>query len=182
MPNYWVNAQEGTMVMSWPVASKTAQVEIKADPVLKEQAAAMSEKEGDYFLHVLDARSGTLKGRLLVETGKGSFRISNVFAANDWVIISDSTNRVLVYSLTNGAQKGRLFGNRAAIGKATGLMCVENVSGQLTVYDLASMEKRDQFTFTHPVSLASFSQDGKRLFVLTANQTAYVLDVAKAVK
>lgn len=166
------------MVMSWPVASKTAQAEIKADPVLKEQLAAMKEKEGDYFLQVIDARTGVLKGRLLVETGKGSFRIGSVFATNDLVIIADSTNRVLIYSLANGAQKGRLFGSRSAISKAANLICVENERGQLTIYDLASLEKRDQFTFTHPVSLALFSQDGKKLFAMTSNQTAYVLDVS----
>ena len=59
-------------------------------------------------------------------------------------------------------------------------MCVENERGKLAVYDLASLEKRDEFTFTHPVSLTSFSQDGKRLFVLTANQAVYVLDVSGA--
>ncbi|MGH9799737.1 MAG: hypothetical protein ACRD82_05180, partial [Blastocatellia bacterium] len=182
IPRYWVSSQEGTMVMSWPVASKTAQAEIKADPVLKEQLAAMKEKEGDYFLQVLDARTGAVKGRVLIETGKGSFRISNVFAANEWVIITDSTNRVLIYSLANGAQKGRLFGSRAAVSQASNLICIENERGQLTVYDLASLEKRDQFTFTHPVSLAMFSQDGKKLFALTSNQTAYVLDVSGIVK
>ncbi len=178
VPRYWISSQEGTMVMSWPVASKTAQTEIKADPVLKEQLAAMKEKEGDYFLQVIDARTGTLKGRLLVETGKGSFRIGSVFATNDLVVIADTTNRVLIYSLANGAQKGRLFGSRSAISKAANLICVENERGQLTVYDLASLEKRDQFTFTHPVSLALFSQDGKKLFAMTSNQTAYVLDVS----
>jgi WD40 repeat protein len=182
LPRYWVSSQEGTMVMSWPLASKTAEAEIKNDPVLKEQMAAMKEKEGDYFLQVLDARTGTLKGKLLIETGKGSFRISDVFAAGDWVVIADTQNRMLVYSLANGTQLGRTFGSRAAVGKATGLMCVENERGQLAVYNLASMQKRDQFSFTHPVSLVSFSQDGKRLFVLTANQTAYVLDVAGAAK
>lgn len=182
LPDYWVSSQEGTMVMSWPVSSKTAQSEIKNDPALKEQLAAMKEKEGDYFLQILDASTGNIKGRLLVETGKGSFRIANVFAANEWVVITDTQNRVLIYSLTNGVQKGRLFGNRAAISKATGLITVENEAGKLTVYDLATLEKRDQFTFTHPVSLATFSQDGKKLFVLTANQTAYVLDVARIAK
>jgi len=48
----------------------------------------------------------------------------------------------------------------------------------LTVYDLNSMEKRDQFTFSSPISLTRFSPDGQSLFVLTANQTAYVLDMS----
>src|SRR5262245_13173325 len=150
----------------------------------------MKEQEGDYFLQVLDAKTGAVKGKLLVETGKGSFRIASAFAAGDYVVIADARNRVLVYSLSTGEQKGRVFGSRAVVGgvggksggpsagRSAGLMCVENERGKLAVYDLASLEKRDEFTFTHPVSLTSFSQDGKRLFVLTANQAVYVLDVS----
>ena len=84
---------------------------------------------------------------------------------------------MLIYSLSSGEQKGKVFGDRAALSAATNLLCVENERGQVTVYDLKTMEKRDTFTFASPVSLAQFSDDGKSLFVLTANQTAYVLDM-----
>jgi hypothetical protein len=50
--------------------------------------------------------------------------------------------------------------------------------GKLAIYDLASLEKRDEFAFTRPVSLSWFSQDGKKLFLLTANQSVYVLNAA----
>jgi beta-barrel assembly-enhancing protease len=192
-PRYWVDPREGTMVLSWPVASKYAREAIKSDAELTKRLAAMKEQEGDYFLQVLDAKSGATKGKLLVETGKGSFRIANVFAAGDHVVIADTQNRLLVYSLLTGEQKGRVFGSRAVVGgsngksggqsagqaagQTAGLMCVENERGKLAIYDLASLEKRDEFTFTHPVSLTSFSQDGKKLFVLTANQAVYVLNV-----
>jgi Peptidase family M48 len=184
-PRYWVEPREGTMVLSWPMASKYARDEIKSDAELTKRMAAMKEQEGDYFLQVVDAKTGAVKGKLLVETGKGSFRIARAFAAGDYVVIADTQNRVLVYSLSTGEQKGRVFGSRAvvgvggqSVGQSAGLMCVENERGKLAVYDLASLEKRDEFTFTHPVSLTSFSQDGKRLFVLTANQAVYVLDVS----
>lgn len=48
----------------------------------------------------------------------------------------------------------------------------------MTLYDLASMEKRDEFTFSNAVEFARFSADGKALFVLSANQTVYLLDVS----
>jgi peptidase M48-like protein len=188
-PDYWVEPREGTMVLSWPMASKYARGEIKSDAGLANRLETMKEQEGDYFLQVLDAKTGATKGKLLVETGKGSFRIARAFAAGDYVVITDTQNRVLVYSLSTGEQKGRVFGSRAVVGgvdgksggqsagQSAGLLCVENERGKLAVYDLASLEKRDEFTFTHPVSLTSFSQDGKRLFVLTANQAVYVLNV-----
>ena len=133
-------------------------------------------------MQTLDAQTGRTTGKLLVETGKGSFRIADVFVAGEWLVIADTENRVLVYALKDGEQKGKFFGNRPAVSKASNLLSVENESGQLTVYDLSTMERRDQFTFSGPVSLTQFSPDGRRLFVLTANQTAYVLNLAPAAK
>ncbi|MEW6128832.1 MAG: M48 family metalloprotease [Acidobacteriota bacterium] len=176
-PTVWVNGREEMMVLSWATSTKFAQDEIKKDAELEKKADAMKEKEGDYFLQILDAKTGDVKGRLLIETGKGSFRITNVFAAQDWVVISDSQNRVLVYSLSANEQKGKVFGGRATLSKAAGLLCVENQEGQLSLYDLATMEKRDQLNFSSPLSLTAFSADGKKLFVLTGNQIAYVFDV-----
>jgi hypothetical protein len=166
------------MVLSWGLSAEAAKAEIKNDPRLAQQLAAMKEKEGDYFLKVLDARTGEDRARLLIETGKGSFRITDAFATGDWVVISDNANRVLVYSLATGEAKLRVFGGRAAASAASNLMCVENEPGQLTVYDLVSMERRDEFTFSSPVAMHSFSPDGKRLFVLTKSQMVYSLEVS----
>jgi hypothetical protein len=177
-PDVWIDTPDATMVLAWAVSTNAAKAEIKSDPALSQQLAMMREKEGDYFLQVLDARTGKDMGHLLIETGKGSFRISEVFAVKNWVVIGDTQNRVLIYSLSTGEQKGKMFGGRASVGQASGLLCVENEQGQLTVYDLASMEKRDQFIFPGPVALTRFSSDGKSLFVLTKSQTAYVLDVS----
>ena len=55
-----------------------------------------------------------------------------------------------------------------------------NERGQLTVYDLTTLQPRDQFNFANPIVLTKFSEDGQKLFVLTANQTAYVLDMKEA--
>jgi hypothetical protein len=176
-PRVWVDPVGDVMVLAWAVKSNWAKSEIKSDPKLAQRLSAMKEKEGDYLLQTVDARTGRQTGALLVETGKGSFRVAGVAAAGDLLLISDTENRVLVYSLADGEQKGRFFGGRPAASKAAGLLSVENERGQLAVYDLATMAKRDQFTFASPVSLARFSPDGKRLFVLTADQTAYVLNM-----
>jgi WD40 repeat protein len=180
-PRTWISSNHETAALLWDVTDEAAKTEIRNDARLSQQLTAMNEKEGDYFLEILDLRNGAPLGKLLIETGKGSFRLSTVFAAGDWVIISDTQNRVLVYSLKTGEMKGRVFGSFATVSPVAGLLCVENESGQLTVYSLETMEKRDQFTFSSPVSLIRFSQDGRRLFVLTSNQVAYQLDVSSLV-
>ena len=181
-PRAWIAPGNQTMALLWSVTTDAAKSEIGADPRLTQTLARMKEKEGDYFLKIVDAQSGNEIGKLLIETGKGSFRVANIFAVGDSVIVTDTRNRVLVYSLKTGEQKGRVFGAYAAVSSASKLLCVENESGKLAVYDLETMEKRDEFIFTRPISMLRFSQDGKRLFVLTVAQTVYILDVSSIAK
>ncbi|HEX8150832.1 MAG TPA: M48 family metalloprotease [Pyrinomonadaceae bacterium] len=180
-PRVFVDEYAGTMVFSWNVKSDHAKAEIKADPRLKERLAAMGEKEGDYFIQTVEAKTGKPVSTLLVETGKGSFRIDDMFAAGDWLVVSDTSKRVLLYSLATGEQKGKFFGRAPAVSKEAGLLSVETGRGELTLFDLATGERRDRFDFAAPVSLAHFSDDGKRLLVLTADQTVYLLDLTAKV-
>ena len=181
-PRVWIAPGNHTMAMLWSLTTDAAKAEISADPQLTRSLAKMKEKEGDYFLKIVQAQTGKEIGKLLIETGKGSFGVSNIFAAGDSVIVTDTRNRVLVYSLKTGEQKGRVFGAYATVSPASKLLCVENESGKLAVYDLETMEKRDEFIFTRPISMLRFSQDGKRLFVLTVAQTVYILDVSPLAK
>ncbi len=62
------------------------------------------------------------------------------------------------------------------LSTAAGILAVENELGQIDVYDLKPLEKRNLLTFPYCISAWSCSADGKRLFVLTANQLAYIFD------
>lgn len=180
-PWFWVAPRDNTITLVWAARSKAASAAIKENPVLQRQMKALKEKEGDYLIRTLDLKTGKPLGELMLETGKGSFRIKEVFTSRDWVVVGDTENRVLVYSLADGRQVGKVFGKRPRISVAGNLLAVDSDEGVLTIYDLATFEKREQFTFPSPVSMARFSPDGKRLFVLTANQTVYQLDVSSLV-
>ncbi len=179
-PSTFLEPTGNTAVLMWPAGAATVRDETRKDAALSKNLSALKEKEGDYFLQVLDAATGTARGALFLETGKGSFDVDDVFVAKDWVVIADSQNRVLVYALSTGAQAGHVFGSRVSIGAAAGLLCVENGPGRLRLYDLATLRLRDEFTFAHAVSMSAFTPDGRRLLVLTADQVAYVLDVSGA--
>src|SRR6185295_18177380 len=124
----------------WPGSRRRRDFATRHNPRLTQTLAKMKEKEGDYFIKIVDAQSGNEVGKLLIETGKRSFRVENIFAAGDSVIVTDTQNRVLVYSLKTGEQKGRVFGAYATVSPASKLLCVENESGKLAVYDLETME------------------------------------------
>jgi WD40 repeat protein len=177
VPLYWGDAQDGTLTLAWAVTSTTARDILKSDAALSQRLAGMGDKAGDYLLQVLEMKTGKVLGQLLIETGKGAFRVDEITTAGDWVVVSDTQNRVLVYSLSAGQLKQRFFGDRAVVNAGEGLLCVENEPGQLIIYDLNTGEKRDEFSFSSPVSLIQFAE-GKRLFILTANQTAYLLSIA----
>lgn len=181
-PRVWLTPVNQTMALVWDVSTEAAKAEISSDPRLTQILARMKEKQGDYFLKIIDAQNGKEIGKLLIETGKGSFRASSIFAVGDSVLLTDNRNRVLVYSLKTGELKGRVFGGYAAVSESMKLLCVENERGKLAVYDLESMEKRDELTFPTRISMLRFSQDGRRLFVLTREQTVYVLDVSSLAK
>jgi len=94
----------------------------------------------------------------------------------DWLIASATGNQVLTYSMASGQEKGHFFGTHPAASR-NGLLALDSESGQLSVYDMKNSQLRQQYSFSDPVSLKAFSLDGSRLFVMTASQTAYILDL-----
>jgi hypothetical protein len=175
-PAVWARPDDGTLALGWSVDSAHVKAELKADPTLRSRMPPRPNAS-DTYVQVVDVATGKPLGRFVVDTGAGSFHVANAFAAGDWAIVEDTEHRTLVYSLASGQLKGRLFGGDAEVSAARGLAYVQNEPGQLVLYDLATMERRDALIFSSPVATMRFSADGTRFFVLTGAQEAYVLDV-----
>jgi hypothetical protein len=178
-PRFGLNRAHETLTLVWALQSKAAKNIIKADAALSAKLATMQEKDGDYFFQIVEPKTGKITGQFLLETGEGSFSIANVFAAGDNLIISDTANRILIYSISKGTLRQRFFGGQAAVNPSENMIAIENEPGQMVIYDLESGTEREKLYFGKQISFAQFSADGKRLFVLTANQTAFVLDATK---
>ena len=138
----------------------------------------MGNKDDDYLIEIVDAFARKKVGTLLVETGKGSFDIESGISEANWLILRDSHNRVLAYSINDGQLGQRFFGANVAINPVASQIVVENHPGELTLYDLNSGDSQGRFVLKNRAAFARFSLDGKRLFVLTENQTAYAFDLA----
>jgi hypothetical protein len=52
-----------------------------------------------------------------------------------------------------------------------------NGRGHLLVYDLQGLKQIDDLYFANPITAHNFSGDGKRLFVLTNDQTAFEFEL-----
>jgi len=177
-PQAWIDYRQNTASLAWEITEEAARDEIKNDPVLSQKLTRLKEKEGDYLVKVLNMRDGSELGKLVIETGKGSFRLRQVYASGDWVMVADTENRILLYSLKSGELKGRVFGDYATVSPDGKLLCVTNETGKMNLYRLADMQNLEQFVFASSVSVVDFTEDGKRLVVLTSNQTAHVFDIS----
>lgn len=179
-PTLWVDATNETMVLGWGVTEEMAKAEIKRDNRLSKQLRAIKEKGLVYLYQILNASTGQQRGSILFDTEQGSLYVGYVIATNDSVVAVTSEGRICVYSLPSGEKRTEIAGTYATVARNANLLCVKSKKSQLTIYDLATLKERDQFTFSSPVAVARFSDDGKRLFVLTQSQTAYVLDLSSA--
>ena len=82
-----------------------------------------------------------------------------------------------MHSLSTGQQLGRVFGVYATVTAPGKLLAVENAAGQVTIYDLPSMQKRDEIAFGGEVVYQRFTPDGKLLLVVTDDHLARLIDV-----
>jgi len=179
MPSLSLDTHEGNLLFSWQVEEDSAKDEIKSSPALQARLAAIHDRRTTNLIEVVDAKTGSVKGSLLIDTGKGSFKVERAYAIGDWIVISDSHARTLVYSLKSGEQKVALPGNRSILSQAAGIQIIENETGKLDIYNLGSFDRRGQLVFSSPISMFDFDKDGTRLLVLTKGQTLYTFDASR---
>lgn len=178
-PGYFFDEFSGRLIFYWTLGSDVGKARLKEDPALASRSKAMGNKDDDYLLEIVDAFAGKTMGTILLETGKGSFHIKHGFSEGDWLVLRDSDNRVLVYSINSGELRHRFFGAEAAVNPVQPQIVVQNYPGELTVYDLATGDSQGRLVFNRDTVLTRFSLDGKRLFVLTAEQIAYAFEIDK---
>jgi len=160
------------VLLGWPVWSMAAHDEMKQFPDLKGAA----ERE-DMFYELVDIKSNSAAGKLVVKTNKDSFRVKSAAFDGEWVAFAVSGDRVILYSMASGKELGHVFGSAPAVSNAGGVYAVSSSESGVLVYGLADSKLRREYRFPVSIAFKKFSTDGKRLFVLTRDQTAYVLDL-----
>src|SRR5947209_4695801 len=177
VPTYALNrASKNIVAISTADQVKDA---IRSDPKLADQLAGMtkhSERGQIYYFEVLDAATGKRVGHMLCDTGKGSFLASKVQADGDVVVMTDSEGRLLLYSLTDGHQIAHFVGRYVTHSPANGMVVMRKGPSELHLISSAG-ENVFQRQFSAPIAMAAFSEDGKRLLVLTDDQKYRILNV-----
>src|SRR5262249_51624931 len=152
----------------------------KENPGLSAALNAINNKRDAYIVEAFDVTTGKPMGAVLVDTGKLSFRVKWAITIDDIVLVADSLNRTLVYSLQSGQQRGRVPGYVWAISRKGNRMLVEMGQGLAEVYDTASLQPLIHYSFPVRLSDAKFTEDGSTLLVLTSDQNVYQLNTDAA--
>ena len=172
----WLTPVSDALVIGWFADLPAGQTRIRDDPALRSRVK-LGDVKGDYVLDVIDAAAGTDRGRVYVETGRGSFAIRSATVNGDRLFVTDTLGRVLQYSISTGELRGYAFGETPIASEVAGLLAVSAGAGRVVIYDLNTMRRRTEMTFSRDVVLTAFSPSGVRMFVLTADQVAYVVTV-----
>lgn len=165
------DTENDTALLRWRVSQTAARKELKGFSELNRRA----EKD-DYLCEILDARTGNVLSPLILKTNNGSLRYLRTVATQKWAVAQAAGDQIINFALPSGEEQGHFFGANPVIS-AGGLLAFDSSKWEVTVYDLASSEPRQQYTFAQPVVCKMFSADGKRLLVFTADQTVYLFDV-----
>lgn len=171
--------QGSRLVLGWRAQSDGAREAAGHFPTAKQILKKAKLDEHDTFFEVLDARSGKPLGGVLVQVGNHASSFDAAFSEGDTLFLLKDGMRVSLYSLSEGALKAKLVGDKPAANGVSNLLALNEGGGKLALYDALTGAKLDQLLFPNEIAYSHFSEDGKRLFVLTQYQLAFVLDVSE---
>lgn len=147
----------------------------KENPSLSNMLNTIDAKRDAYLIQAFEATTGKQLGSVLVDTGKLSFKVTRAVTVGDTVLVADSQDRILIYSLKSGGQRGKVLGHIWAASPNGDRMLVGLDHGVAEMYDTNSLQVLSHFGFPSRISDAEFTLDGAKLMVLTADQTVYQL-------
>lgn len=177
-PNVRKSPESDWLSMVLPLNSDETKQQEKKDPALAAELKRVSNKDSGRLVQIVSAEDGKLQAEFAVDTGNGSFRIQQALPAGKWVVLADNENRALVYSI-DGRLIGTLFGTRPTVSGSADVLALDSQARTLAIYDLATLTKREDLTFSSPVVFYQFVDNGSKLFAATDDQTAYLLAISR---
>jgi hypothetical protein len=171
VPEFIVEPERGRVILRWAISDAAVQDEIKHYPQLADAGAAARKQPSGAFIEILNLSDGAVLHATVLENGWGT----KILTAGERLIVSHP-GYMEVFSLAGGRKEGEIPGWPDVVSLTGELLSVrDDASNELEIYDLQSREKLDSYTFPADVNFDQFSDDAKRLLVLTSDQTAYLL-------
>lgn len=178
-PEFSFDEFSGRLILYWRLGSDAGKAKLKETTELQAKADALGNKSDDYLVEVVDAFVQKTAGLMLLETGKGSFDVGAGLSEGNWLVLHDSENRVLVYSIKDGELRHRFFGGTTAINVKRNQIAVENFPGEVTLYNLDTGDRQANFVVNGSAAFVRFNLAGDKMFILSDAQSAYAFDLNK---
>lgn len=172
VPSVFIDPRAGLLIFASGVSAKSANS--SATDQVQAQVSWPDAKKSVYEIQIVDLISGKKIRDIHIDSGKFSFAIRDIGATRDFLTVADSENRVQLYSMATGQQIGIVFGGPAYLSSGN-TMSVVTQKGKIALYECAALKKLKEYDFPSAAIYSQLSNDGHRLVVLTADQTAYLL-------
>ncbi|CAN5623901.1 hypothetical protein BH10ACI3_BH10ACI3_16440 [soil metagenome] len=179
VPRYSFDAYSGRLILYWRLATDEGKARLAESRELSKQADELGDKLDDYMIEVIDAFAEKTIGKMLLETGKGSFSVYYGSSEGNWLAVNDSEGRVLVYSLNDGTLRHRFFGTRAVLSPSRDMIAIVNNSGDVSLYGLLDGERKERYRLNGNPIFVRFNLKSDRLFLLSDRQVGYAIDLQK---
>ncbi len=168
--------QGSRLVLGWKANTDSANRIAKRFPGSKVAYKNQKPKDVDSFFEILDALTGNTVGGVLVQFGSGPANFDSAFSCGNALFLIKDQFRIALFDLQTGLLMARLRGRHPAANAAAKLL-VADEGAKLSFYDLTTGAKLGDRKFSDDIAYTRFSEKGDRLFVLTAHQETFVLDV-----
>jgi WD40 repeat protein len=175
-PAYTTNFGGPELIFSWLLKSPGGKAELKAQPALAAQAAAIKDKDSARLIEIVDNLTGKLLGEAVVEVPQEYIGVGGVNRVADLLYVTSDDNRTMVYSLDTAKQLRQIFGQVVAADPASKRICTANRRDEIVVYDSEGIELA-HFTLGSPIRFARFRQNGTRLILMTADQKIRTMEI-----
>ena len=175
-PVVYTDPQGDRIVLGWGARTPGGKEAADHSATAKNLMKQVKVTDHDSVFEVLDARSGKTVAAAFVQTAGGADTFDSAFSEGDWLVLEKGGQSVSVISLSTGSQVAQDAGNAPAISAEAGLVSFSGDAGHFTIADLKTPGQKREYTFPSRVAYSHFSADGKRLLVMTDDQTVYLLD------
>jgi hypothetical protein len=174
---------QGTrIVLGWRANTGSAHHVAKQFPGARAAYKSQKLKEHDAFFEALDAATGTSLGGVLVQFGSGPASFDSAFSVGNDLFLVKDLYRISVFNLKVGNILARLRGLHLAVGDSAKMFALDDGAGKLSLYSLETAARIAERPLPDRVAYLRFSEDGKRLLVLTAHQEVFVLDLQRTIQ
>lgn len=177
-PVVYTDPQGDRIVLGWGARTPGGKEAADRSATTRNLMKQVKVTDHDAVFEVLDARSGKTIATAFLQTPGGADSFDSVFSEGDWLVIEKGGQTITVLSLSTGEQVAQETGNAPAVSAEAGLLSFAGDAGRFTVIGLKAPDQKREYTFPARVAYSHFSADGKRILVMTDDQTVYLLDAA----